>query len=163
MLLPLLLAAATAAPAAAAPARPPAPPPRYLQLALGTWYGHATPAFVDAGKRAGFNSVRVTANWGNMETSPGVIDWEVLDNQTAYIHSVGLPLIVNVWCQRFHPDDVLPRSGFAVTQTGDGAVNNVTWAISFANATSVAAAMRFVSAVVERYGQRLGASATRTR
>ena len=132
----------------------PSPPPKRY-LVLGTWYGHATPAFVDAGKAAGFNSVRVTANWGNMETSPNVINWSVLDNQTAYINDVAkLPLVFNIWCQRYHPDDVVPRAGLAVDQTGDGAVNNVTWAISFANETSVASAMRFVTAVVERYGAR---------
>ena len=84
----------------------PVSPPRYL--VLGTWYGKATPAFVDAGKAAGFNAVRVTANWGNMETTPGVIDWSVLDNQTAYVHDIAkLPLIFNIWCQRFRPDTVV--------------------------------------------------------
>ena len=132
------------------------PPQRYM--VLGTWghgAGSATPAFVDAGVAAGFNAVRVTANWGYMEQTPGVIDWKQLDNQTAYIHDVAkLPLSFNIWCQRYHPDDVVPRSGMAEDQTGAGGVSNGTWSISFANEAALASAMRFVTAVVKRYGQR---------
>ena len=47
-------------------------------MLLGSWYGGATPSFVDAGVAAGFNSVRVTADWGAMETARGVINWSVL-------------------------------------------------------------------------------------
>ena len=63
-------------------------------------------------------------------------------------------MIINIWCQRYHPDEIIPSEGFATDQRGDGAVNNVTWAVSFANATSMAAAMRFVTAVVGRYASR---------
>lgn len=85
-------------------------PKRYM--VLGTWghgAGAATPEFVDAGVTAGFNAVRVTANWGYMEQKPGVIDWRVLDNQTAYIHDVAkLPLAFNIWCQVRALDTICP-------------------------------------------------------
>ena len=142
--------------AAPPPFRGAAPPKRYM--VLGTWghgAGAATPDFVDAAAAAGFNAVRVTANWGYMEQAPGVIDWALLDNQTAYIHDVAkLPLCFNIWCQRYHPDAVVPRSGFGEDQTGAGGVSNATWSVSFANETALASAMRFVTSVVERYGKR---------
>ena len=131
-------------------------PKRYM--VLGTWghgAGAATPEFVDAAVDAGFNAVRVTANWGYMEQAPGVIDWALLDNQTAYIHDVAkLPLAFNIWCQRYHPDAVVGASGMGEDQTGAGGVSNATWSISFANETALAAAMRFVTSVVQRYGRR---------
>ena len=104
-------------------------PKRYM--VLGTWghgAGAATPEFVDAAVDAGFNAVRVTANWGYMEQAPGVIDWALLDNQTAYIHDVAkLPLAFNIWCQRYHPDAVVGASGMGEDQTGAGGVSNATW------------------------------------
>ena len=128
--------------------------PRYMLL--GTWYGGATQPFVDAGVAAGFNSVRVTADWGRMETAPGVIDWSVLDNQTAYVHDVSkLPLVFNIWCRRNGPDAVVPLAGLAVDQFGNGSTNRgSTWSISFGNEAAVSSALAFAKAVVERYQQR---------
>lgn len=125
-------------------------------MLLGTWYGGATRAFVDAGVAAGFNSVRVTADWGRMETAPGVIDWSVLDNQTAYVHDVSkLPLVFNIWCRRNGPDAVVPLAGLAVDQFGNGSTNRgSTWSISFGNEAAVSSALAFAKAVVKRYQQR---------
>jgi hypothetical protein len=124
-------------------------------LLLGTWYGGATKAFVDTGVAAGFNSVRVTADWGQMEKVPGVIDWSVLDNQTAYVHNSKLPLVFNIWCRRSGPDAVVPLAGLAVDQFGNGSTNRgSTWSISFGNENAVSSALAFAKAVVERYSAR---------
>lgn len=122
-------------------------------LLLGTWYGGATKAFVDTGVAAGFNSVRVTADWGQMEKVPGMIDWSLLDNQTAYVHDrCKLPLVFNIWCRRSGPDEVVPLAGLAVDQFGNGSTNHgSTWSISFGNEKAVSSALAFARAVVERY------------
>jgi hypothetical protein len=140
----------------AAPLKADDGPPGKRYMLLGTWYGGATAPFVDAGVRAGFNSVRVTADWGAMETAPGAIDWSVLDKQTAYVNDVAkLPLVFNIWCRRGGPDAVVPRSGLALDQFGNGSMNRgSTWSISFASEAAVGAALGFVEAVVARYSAR---------
>jgi hypothetical protein len=149
--LALLLALASSLTAAVPHAAAAAEGKRYMLL--GTWSGGATKAFVDAGVAAGFNSVRVTADWGAMEKTPGVIDWSVLDNQTSYVHDVAkLPLVFNIWCRRSGPDAVVPLAGLALDQFGNGSTNRgSTWSVSFANEAAVSAALAFAKAVVARY------------
>lgn len=127
-------------------------------LVLGTWYRQAGldfNNFVDAGGQAGFNSIRITADWGQMQLQPGVIDWSVLDAYSAYvIEQKNLPVIYNLWLRRNDPDEVVPLSGMALDKDGNPSPNPNGRSISLFCNASLDASAAFISAVVERYSKR---------
>ena len=134
------------------------PDGRRRYLVLGSWYNSASNEYLDIGLAAGHNAVRLTADWGNMEQTPGNIEWSWLDDRVAYVLSKGVPLIFNIWLRRNDPDTVVPLSGMAVNSHGVPSPNPNGRSISFANATSMASGMTFVSAVVRRYSERAGSA-----
>jgi len=91
-------------------------------LVLHAWYYFDNfTEFVDVGAAAGFNAIRVTADWGAMETTPGNIDFSQLDARLDYVISTKkLPAIISIWTRRPNSGDdpVLARTEEMANSTG---------------------------------------------
>lgn len=128
--------------------------PRYL--ALHAWYNFDNfTEFVDAGAEAGFNVIRLTADWAEMEKDPrSMPDFSQLDDKLAYvIETKKLSAMITIWLRRPSTgnDPVLARTEEMANFTGSVIQGNDVAEISFGSQTALETASGFIRAVINRY------------
>lgn len=159
----LLLAAASDAQVAAPPASNPANPgfhvtsrpgssPGYLLLNAWTFQvddnnQREFKRCVDAASDQGFNALRLSVTWSNLEKSPGRYDFEPFDRYVDYALSKGMKIALSMHFGHM-PWDKLPREWLALDSNGQP------YQISFSSPGAMAKMQQVLGAFAEHYARK---------
>ena len=141
-----------ASPGAPAAADRPDPSPRYLLLNAWTFQVDANSrrefqCCIDAAAEQGFNALRLSIAWANLETSPGRYDFALFDQYVDYARVKGMKVALSLHLNH-RAWDKLPPDWLARDSTGRP------YQLSFASAGAMAKVQQVLQALAEHYARK---------